>query len=180
MHAAMPFHVPARLADGLGPGSALSRKSGIRPGYLGPTHLSLQTDLGYNFSPSIFLTPPSVHHFFVCGGGNAQTECLPHQPPPAARTAIPQAVSGILVSPGAAAPLARNPRIPAHIILQIINGINKILDKFIRGIQVMPRYRQRHIESKLREYSKYFKAILVTGARQVGKSNCSGICECCL
>jgi len=34
----------------------------------------------------------------------------------------------------------------------------------------MPRYRHRHIESKLLEYSKYFKAVLVTGARQVGKS----------
>lgn len=31
-------------------------------------------------------------------------------------------------------------------------------------------YKKRHIESKLREYSKYFKVILVTGARQVGKS----------
>jgi hypothetical protein len=94
--------------------------------------------------------------------------------PPAARTAIPQAVSGIRVLQGAAAPLAGNPRIPAHITLQIINGINKIPDKFIRRIQVMPRYRQRHIESKLREYSKYFKAILVTGARQVGKSTLLG------
>ena len=34
----------------------------------------------------------------------------------------------------------------------------------------MSRYRQRHIESKLLEYRKYFKAVLVTGARQVGKS----------
>ena len=31
-------------------------------------------------------------------------------------------------------------------------------------------YKKRHIEDKLREYSKYFKVILVTGARQVGKS----------
>lgn len=31
-------------------------------------------------------------------------------------------------------------------------------------------YKKRHIEGKLREYSKYFKVILVTGARQVGKS----------
>ncbi|MFA6291302.1 MAG: ATP-binding protein [Victivallales bacterium] len=31
-------------------------------------------------------------------------------------------------------------------------------------------YRKRHIEGKLREYSKYFKVVLVTGARQVGKS----------
>lgn len=34
----------------------------------------------------------------------------------------------------------------------------------------MTSYRQRHIEKKLLEYSKYFKAVLVTGARQVGKS----------
>ncbi|MFZ2658340.1 MAG: ATP-binding protein [Victivallales bacterium] len=31
-------------------------------------------------------------------------------------------------------------------------------------------YKKRHIEGKLKEYSKYFKVILVTGARQVGKS----------
>jgi predicted AAA+ superfamily ATPase len=31
-------------------------------------------------------------------------------------------------------------------------------------------YKKRHIEAKLREYSKYFKVVLVTGARQVGKS----------
>ncbi len=31
-------------------------------------------------------------------------------------------------------------------------------------------YKKRHIEGKLREYSRYFKVVLVTGARQVGKS----------
>ena len=34
----------------------------------------------------------------------------------------------------------------------------------------MQRYRQRHIEEKFTEYAKYFKVVLVTGARQVGKS----------
>lgn len=34
----------------------------------------------------------------------------------------------------------------------------------------MQKYRQRHIEGKLLEFAKYFKVILVTGARQVGKS----------
>lgn len=32
-------------------------------------------------------------------------------------------------------------------------------------------YRNRHIEAKLLEYSKFFKTILVVGARQVGKSS---------
>ncbi len=34
----------------------------------------------------------------------------------------------------------------------------------------MKKYRTRHIEKKLTQYAQYFKIILVTGARQVGKS----------
>lgn len=34
----------------------------------------------------------------------------------------------------------------------------------------MLKYRTRHIEAKLLQYAEYFKVILVTGARQVGKS----------
>ncbi len=33
------------------------------------------------------------------------------------------------------------------------------------------KYRNRHIEAKLQEYSKFFKTILVVGARQAGKSS---------
>ncbi len=34
----------------------------------------------------------------------------------------------------------------------------------------MLKYYHRHIEDKFRQYARYFKAVLVTGARQVGKS----------
>lgn len=34
----------------------------------------------------------------------------------------------------------------------------------------MLRYRSRHLENKLLQYAKHFKVILITGARQVGKS----------
>lgn len=33
------------------------------------------------------------------------------------------------------------------------------------------RYRTRHIEPKIKEYSQFFKIVLITGARQVGKSS---------
>lgn len=33
------------------------------------------------------------------------------------------------------------------------------------------RYRPRHLEAKLRQYASFFKAVLVTGARQVGKTS---------
>lgn len=38
----------------------------------------------------------------------------------------------------------------------------------------MQRYRSRHIESKLLEHGRHFKVVLVTGARQVGKSTLLG------
>ena len=38
----------------------------------------------------------------------------------------------------------------------------------------MPRYRVRHIERNLLEYGQHFKVVLVTGARQVGKSTLLG------
>ena len=38
----------------------------------------------------------------------------------------------------------------------------------------MQRYRSRHIEAKLLEYGQHFKVVLVTGARQVGKSTLLG------
>jgi predicted AAA+ superfamily ATPase len=36
------------------------------------------------------------------------------------------------------------------------------------------KYRERHLEGKLREYSDFFKVVLVVGARQVGKSSLLG------
>lgn len=38
----------------------------------------------------------------------------------------------------------------------------------------MPQYHHRHLERTLREYARHFKVILVTGARQVGKSTLLG------
>jgi predicted AAA+ superfamily ATPase len=35
---------------------------------------------------------------------------------------------------------------------------------------IMPAYKSRQAEKKLKQYAKYFKVVLVTGARQVGKS----------
>lgn len=40
----------------------------------------------------------------------------------------------------------------------------------------MPRYRSRHAESKLQELARFFKTVLVTGARQVGKSTLLSHC----
>ncbi len=37
-------------------------------------------------------------------------------------------------------------------------------------------YRPRHLESRLREYASFFKAVLVVGARQVGKSSLLAAC----
>ena len=35
---------------------------------------------------------------------------------------------------------------------------------------IMPAYKSRQVEKKLKQYAQYFKVVLVTGARQVGKS----------
>ena len=61
----------------------------------------------------------------------------------------------------------------------------KILDRFpcrtgltvlfCEGVvMLVVKYRERHIERKLREYSEFFKVVLVVGARQVGKSSLLG------